>query len=133
MTTSTATIADVSGAVATILGAIPDLMVDWYVSDRSRPPVAIVGQPEIRWDDPDAGFCWATFLYPVTLVVSRSQDLQGQTDLSRYLGEVVVAFQSADVDGVGLFSIDPLDARPSVATIAGVDFPAYELTIRVRA
>lgn len=133
MPVSTATTLDVSQVLAACLADIPGLRVEAYLADKSRPPVAIIGQPTIDWLDPEAGFCWATWEFPVLIVVARNSDRDAQADLARLVQAVAAALDGADLTGAGVFSIRPMDARPTVATIGGQDLPAYQLRVQVRA
>ncbi len=106
--------------------------MSWWVSDASRPPVAIIAQPSIDYADTDAPFCFASWTFGIAIVVNRSNDREAQRELSRLVNEVALAIDTADAPA-GVFDIAALDARPSVVSIAGTDLPAYELRVRVRA
>lgn len=122
---------DVAEALVTALGAVEGLRTTWYVSDASRPPVAVIAQPDIDYVDSTGGFCLAVWTFPVTVVVTRNNDRDAQRDLSRYVNEVALALRDANPDGV--FSIEPLDARPTTVSIGGQELPAYEMRVAVRA
>ena len=132
MAVTTAQTVDVAQVLADIVGTVPELRVVWWVSDASRPPVAVIAQPEIDFGDPDAPFCFARWTFPISIVVERSNDRDAQRKLSYYVSAVAVALNDADPPD-GVFDITPLTARPSVVTVAGTDLPAYELRVRVRA
>jgi hypothetical protein len=123
---------DVSQALATLLADVDGLRVEWYVADKSRPPVAVIGLPYIDWQDPDSGFCWATFEVPITIITARSNDRDAQVELSRLVRDVANALNTPGVVP-GIFSIDLLDARSGTASIAGQELPAYNMRVRVRA
>lgn len=131
MAVTTTQTTDVAQALGTALGAVTGLRTTWYVSDASRPPVAVIGQPDIDYTDQTAAFCNALWTFPVTIVVARNNDRDAQSDLSRYVNEVAIALRDANPDGV--FSIEPLDARPTTVTISGQELPAYEMRVAVRA
>jgi hypothetical protein len=131
MAVSTQEIVDVAQALEGLLEGIDGLRVVWFVSDASRPPFANIGLPDIDYADQNSGFCAARWEFPVTLVVTRSNDRQSQRDLSRLLAEIVTTLNDADIEGV--FSITPLDARPTTATVGGQDLPGYTLRVAVRA
>lgn len=131
MAVTTAQTLDVAQVLADIIDTVDGLRVVWWVSDASRPPVAVIAQPEIDYGDPTAPFCFAAWTFPVAIVVDRNQDRDAQRKLSGFVSAVVVALADAAPDGV--FDITPLTARPSVVTVAGTDLPAYELRVRVRA
>jgi hypothetical protein len=123
---------DVSQVLATLLADVDGLRVEWFVSDKSRPPVAVIGLAAIDWQDPDAGFCFGTFEVPVTIITARSNDRDAQLELSRLVRDVANALNTAG-DVPGVFSIDLLDARPTIATISGQELPGYLVRVRVRA
>jgi hypothetical protein len=131
MGVTTAQTYDVAQVLADLIGAVDDIRVVWWISDASRPPVAIIAQPEIDYADPDAPFCFATWLFPVAVVVNRNNDRDAQRDLSRLVNEVVLALDVPPPDGV--HEISALTARPTTVAVSGQDLPAYELRVRVRA
>jgi len=103
----------------------------WYVSDAIRPPAVVIAQPSIDYLDAAAGFCSATWTFPLTLVVSRTNDRDAQLSLSRNLQLVTNALATAHLAGVQ--SCEPVDARPLTVTVAGQELPGYAITVRVRA
>jgi hypothetical protein len=123
--------ADVAQALADAIGTVEGLRVTWYIADNSRPPCAVIAQPTIDYADPEVPFCQASWEFPVVIVVNRSQDAAAQRELSRFVSEVANALNEAQPDGI--FSIEPLTARPTTVSLAGLDVPAYELRVRVRA
>lgn len=131
MVVTTAQTADVAQALVDAIEAVPGLRATWYVSDASRPPVAVIAQPDIDYTEGSAGFCTAAWTFPVTIVVTRNNDRDAQRDLSRYVHDVALALDAAEPDGV--FSIEPLDASPTTVTLSGQELPAYELRVLVRA
>jgi hypothetical protein len=132
MAVTTAQTLDVANVLADIISTVEGLRVVSYVSDSSRPPVAVIAQPDIDYGDSEAPFCFASWTFPVAIIVNRNQDRDAQRELSRFVAEVAVALNDADVPA-GVFDITPLTARPSTVTVAGTDLPAYELRVRVRA
>jgi len=122
---------DVAGVLAGLLAGVGGLRVEPYVSDKSRPPVAVVALPTITFDDPDAGFCWASWEFPVTVITGRSNDRDAQAELSRLVRDVANALNHTPVTGV--HDIQLLNAAPTVATIAGQELPGYTIRVRVLA
>lgn len=120
----------VAEEIATLLGGVAGLRVHWYVSDTTRPPAVVIGQPDIDYADPSASFCDAVWLFPLTIVVARNSDREAQTLMSRLLLEIV---QALNTDVPGLFSVQPLIARPITVTIGSQELPGYSLDVRVRA
>jgi hypothetical protein len=131
MAVSTAQTMDVTEVLADLIGDVEGLRVEAYVADKLRPPVAVVGLPVITWNDPEAGFCWATWEVPVTVVTARNTDRDAQTELSHFVRDIAVALNHEAVDGI--FMIQMLDARPTTATISGQELPAYLMRVQVRA
>lgn len=121
---------DVAQVLQGLLEDIDGLRTYFYVSDTVRPPAVVIAQPFIDYADPDAGFCAATWNFPCTVVVSRSNDREAQRLMSQWLLDITTALK-ADVDGV--FSIQPIDARPIPVTVSGQELPGYLLNIRIRA
>lgn len=132
MSVSTATTLDVAQVLAEIIGTVDGLRVVWWISDASRPPVAVIAQPDIDYVDAATPFCFASWVFPVAIVVERNNDRDAQTKLSKYVSAVALALADA-VPPDGVFDITPLTARPSTVSVAGTDLPAYELRVRVRA
>ena len=130
MATTFVETAIVAEELATLLRGVGGLRTAWYVSDVTRPPAAIIGQPDIDFADSQSGFCTAVWLFPITVVVTRNSDRDAQTQMSRLLMEIV-AVLATEVPGI--FSIEPQDARPTSVTLGGVDLPAYLLNVKVRA
>jgi hypothetical protein len=122
---------EVAQVLADLLATVEGLRVEPYVSDKSRPPVAVVALPTITWDDPEAGFCWASWEFPITVITARNSDRDAQADLSRLVRDVAGALNHAPVAGV--HDIQLLDARPTTATIAGQELPAYQVRVKVLA
>ena len=104
-------------ALAGMLEPITDLRVYAYVADTFRPPGVVIAQPDVDFADGQSGYCRATWMYPLTIVVSRSNDREAQSDLSRLLLEVARALDSTPPPGV--FSVEPLDGHPTTANVAG--------------
>jgi hypothetical protein len=123
---------DVSQVVASMLAGVDGLRTDWYVSDASRPPVAVIGLPYINWADPSSTFCWAVWEYPVTVATARNNDRDAQLELSRLVRDVAVALDGPTPPGV--FDVTLLDARydPNFS-ISGQALPAYLVRVQVRA
>lgn len=132
MAVTAAQTADVAQVLEEIIAGVDGLRVSWWLSDASRPPVAVIAQPEIDYGDAEAPFCFAVWTFPVAIVVNRNQDRDAQRDLSRLVAEVAVALNQAEPPA-GVFDITPITARPTTVAVAGQDLPAYELRVRVRA
>jgi hypothetical protein len=132
MATTTVQTLDVSQALADLLGDIEGLRIYTYVADSFRPDGLIIGQPDIDWTDPTAGFCAATWSFPCTLIVSRNSDLEAQKTLSRLVSEIVIALTTTPVPE-GLFSVEPQNARPTTVNTGGSDLPAYQVNVKIRA
>lgn len=133
MVVTTAQTIDVAQVLSASLAGIDGLRVDWYVADKTRPPCAVIGLPAIDWQDPDSGFCWATWEFPILVVTGRNNDRDAQTELSRLVCEVANALDQADLTGTPVQWVAALDARPTLATISGQELPAYQLRVQVRA
>jgi hypothetical protein len=114
-----------------MLAAVPDVRIYAYVADASRVPFIVIGQPSADYQDVDAGFCRATWEFPVTVVTARNNDQVSQAALLDGLDAVVDALSSDPPAGV--FSVEPIDASPLTASVNGQDLPAYTLRVRVRA
>ena len=133
MAVTTVQTVDVSLVLAQALASVEGLRVEWFAADKSRPPVAVIGQPTIDWQDPASGFCWATWEFPVLLVTARNSDREAQLELSRLVRDVANAINDYPLAGTGVAFIAALDARPTIATISGQELPGYNLRVQVRA
>lgn len=133
MAVTAAQTVDVAQVLAAALAAVENLRVEWYAADKARPPAAVIGQPSIDWQDPDSGFCWASWEFPVLLVTARASDREAQVDLSRLVRDVAVALNEYPTAGTGVSWIACLDARPTTATVSGQELPAYIVRVQVRA
>jgi hypothetical protein len=123
---------DVAGVLHGLIESVEDLRVYPYVADTVRPPAAVIGQPELDFTDVSAGFCRATWTFPVTLITTRSNERAAQAAMSKLLLDVVTALGGDTPDDV--LSIEPLDARPLPGVaVNGQELPAYQLNIRIRA
>ncbi len=132
MAVTTAQTLDIAQVLADLLAGVEGLRVEQYVADKSRPPVAVIGQPDINFQDPDSGFCWASWEFPITIITARNNDRDAQRELSRLVRDVVNALTHPTVDDV--YDITCLDARPiTTALIAGQELPAYLVRCLVRA
>ena len=131
MALSTLQTTDVSQALAELIDGVPNLRTYWYVSDAVRPPAAVISQPTIDYTDSGSGFCYAAWLFPVTVIVARNNDRDAQLALSQLLFDITHALTAADVPGV--FSIEPQDARPVPVQVGSQESPGYLLNVRVRA
>lgn len=131
MAVTTAPAVDVARSLEAILAGVEGCRSYWYVADKFRPPGVIVGQPDIDYVDASAGFCFARWEFPLTVIVSRNSDREAQEALSDLVNRIALALDAATP--ADLFSIEPLDARPVVASVAGQDLPAYTVRVAVRA
>lgn len=126
---------DLAQVLGDLLAPVEDLRVYFYVADTVRPAsnggAAVIMQPSVDYRDPAAAFCAATWTFPLLLLVPRNNDRDAQRTLSRLLQQVTSTLGDAAVPGV--FSIDPVDANPTTATVSGQDLPGYAITVRVRA
>jgi hypothetical protein len=130
MPVSTAQTVDVAQSLAGLLGGVGGLRTYWFVADSTRPPAAVIGQPDIDYTDGGAGFCRATWLFPVTVITARSNDRDAQVEMSRLLHDIVNAL---DVGTDDVFSVEPQSARPIPVVVGGQELPGYLLTVKVRA
>jgi hypothetical protein len=132
MATTTAQTTDVAGILHGLIESVEDLRVYPYVADTVRPPAAVIGQPSIDFTDQSAGFCRATWDFPVTLITTRANERVAQAEMSKLLLDVVTALGGDTPEGV--LSVEPLDARPVPGVaVNGQELPAYQLNIRIRA
>lgn len=117
-----------------LLDGVDGLRTYWYVSDTVRPVsgggAVVIGQPTIDYQDGASGFCSAAWVFPLTLLVARSNDREAQTLMSRFLMEIAHALS---VDVPGIFSLDLIDASPITVTLSGQELPAYQIRAQVRA
>jgi hypothetical protein len=130
MATSTAQTTDVAAEIARLLRTVEGLRVHEFVVDTARPPCVVLGQPDLDFVDPDAGFCAATWSFPVNIITARSDAVAAQREMSQMLLDIVTAL-GADVPGI--FSIQAQDARPQTVSVNGSELPSYLLNVRVRA
>lgn len=121
---------EVAEQLKTLLDGVDGLRTYWYVADTVRPPAAVIGQPDIDYADPGSTFCTATWSFPITVVVSRSNEREAQKQMSRLLRDIVGAL---DTEVPGIFSIQPLSARPVTVSLGQQELPGYALDVRVRA
>lgn len=128
MSVSATTTIDIAADMATALETIPDLRVYQYVADNFRPPGVVIAQPSIDFADPSAGFCAASWSFPLHVVVSRNRDKEAQTRLSDYVMQIANVLD----DMRSAYSVEPQDARPIDVNVNGTELPGYQLMIRVR-
>jgi hypothetical protein len=98
MAVTEAQTADVAQVLAEILGGVEGLRTSWWLADNSRPPVAILGQPSIDYVDPESPFCFATWDFPVVIVVNRGSgggERDAQRELSRLVSACALALSNA--------------------------------------
>jgi hypothetical protein len=112
---------------------IAGMRVEWYVADKTRPPVCVIGLPDIDWSDQMGGFCWTRWEFPLTVIVSRSNDREAQRELSRIVRDIAVALTQDSWTAAGIHDVTMLDARPTTATIGGQELPAYLVRVQVTA
>jgi hypothetical protein len=131
MAVTTATTVDIASVLEQLLNEVEGLRAYRYISDAARVPCAIVSLPTITWNDPDSAFCSSSWAFGVSLVVSRANDRASQDALSRMVSEVAQVLDGAEVDG--LFSVEMQTAVPTTITMSGVESPAYNLSVLIRA
>jgi hypothetical protein len=123
---------DVATVLHDLIKTVPGLRVYPYIADNVRVPAAVIGQPTIDFTDQSAGFCRAVFLFPVTIVTTRSNERAVQAEMSKFLLDVVNALDGYVSEDI--LSIEPLSARPLPGVaVNGQELPAYELSVRIRA
>lgn len=127
------TTVDVAQVLSAALVGVDGARVEWYVADKSRPPVIVIGLPTIDWQDPESGFCWATWEFPLLVVTTRANDRAAQVELATLVRDVANALNDFNTSGSGVFYVAALDAHPTVATIGGQELPAYNVRVQVRA
>jgi hypothetical protein len=135
MAVTTATTVDVAQVLSAALADVDGLRVEPRPSDKARPPVAIIAQPSIDYRDPEAGFCRATYEFPIAIVTASNNDRDAQLELWRLADAAALAVDRYDTGGTGVFSMTVLrsDPLPGGVTIAGQELPAYQLRVQVRA
>lgn len=131
MATTTAQTTDLAQFIAETLEAIEGLRVYWFVSDAVRPPAVVIAQPSVDYADVAAGFCAATWSFPLTLVVGRNNDREAQLALSRFLQAITSALSAAEADGVT--DVSPVAARPITLNVSGTEMPGYAIDVNVYA
>lgn len=123
----------VAEELAKLLRGVEGLRVYWAPLDTVRPPAAVIGQPDVDYTDSTSGFCTATWSFPITLIVARGSgggERDSQALMSRLLMEAAQAL-AAEVPGI--FSIEPVGARPITASVGQTELPGYQMDVRVRA
>jgi hypothetical protein len=123
--------ADVASALATMIQGVAGLRVYSFIPDNFRPPGAVVAMPRVDYQDQMSGFCRATWTFPVSLIVARTNEKDSQSELSRLLGDIVAALDAHPPKDI--FSVEPLDALPGSVSVNGQELPAYNLRVQVRA
>jgi hypothetical protein len=135
MAVSTNTSTDLAEVIVGILDDLSGVRAYAYISDLVRPPTTgaaiVVAQPTIDYEDTLSGFCSATWIFPVTLVVARGDAQSAQRALSQYLHLVTTTLATANPPDVQV--IEPVDARPTTVTVSGVEQPGYVIQVRIRA
>lgn len=121
---------DVTAALAELLGTVEGVRVWSYVPDNFKAPGVVLGQPSIDFADQGAGFCTATWTVPCNVITNRANERTAQSEMSKLLFDIVTVLGT---DVPGIFSIEPLDARPIQVAVGGQELPAYLLNIRIRA
>jgi hypothetical protein len=132
MSATTAQTTDVATVLHDLIKTVPGIRAYAYVADTVRPPAVVIGQPSIDFTDESAGFCRATWTFPLTLITTRSNERAAQAEMSTLLLDVVTALGGDVPDFV--LSVEPLAARPLPGVaVNGQELPAYELSVRIRA
>lgn len=135
MAVTAAQTTDVAQVLGDLLAAVEGVRVYTYVADTTRPPAGggaiIIGLPVLDFLDETAGFCWARWEFPITIATTRANDRDAQAHLSRLVRDVADALDGPAPAGV--FSVEPMDARPGTAALAGQELPSYQMRVQVRA
>ena len=121
MATTTQQTTDVTAVLESLLTDIPDLRVYTQILDSLRPPCVVIAQPTLTFNDPESGFCAASWAFGLTLLVSRNQDRAAQSALSQGVLDIVSALDAADPAGV--LAIEPQDATPVSITLGRTEVP----------
>lgn len=136
MVTTTAQTTDLAQVIVDAVAGIDGLRCYAYVADTVRTPAGgaalVVMQPTVDYTDQLAGFCSASWSFPLSLVTTRANEREAQAALSRYL-QLVTSALSAAQSPPGVASVEPIDARPTAVTVSGVDQPGYTINVRIRA
>jgi hypothetical protein len=130
MAATTTQTVDVAQTLAAVLCTVDGVRVYPYPADTVRPPAVVIGQPDVDFADTTSGFCAATWSFPLTVITTRANDRDAQTDMSRLLMSIVTTL-AEPVPGV--FSVEPQDARPTTVGVNGQELPGYLLTVKIRA
>lgn len=130
MVTATTTV-DIATVLEGLLAEVDGLRVYRYVADNFRPPGAVIAMPAKVYDDPAAGFCATSWEFPVSVVVSRNQDRAAQDALARMETEVARVLEAAEPDDV--MTVAVVRSDPATVNVSGVDCPAYNMRVRIRA
>jgi hypothetical protein len=129
-----ATIAQMRAGLTTRLATISGLTTAAYMPDTPNVPGAYVGPAIVDYDETFNNE--ATYTFTVTVVVSRADETQGQTDLDPYLeptgSSSIPAAINADFTLAGLVdSTRVIRATPGFKDFAGIDYFAAELEVQI--
>lgn len=120
-------------AIGVRLLTITGLRVFDYTADSIAVPAAVVGLPDVTYDNTKGrGFDFAT--YPVHLLVSKVSDRASRDKLAAYLVGTGGASVKAAVDGTlgGTVQVARVaSAALSTMTVAGVDYLAATFQVEV--
>lgn len=122
----------IADALASALAVIPGVRIYPYPADTFLPPGIAVGRPDQDFTT-DRTFCTKTWLYPVTVAVSRNTDREAMTTLYSTM-EAVEDVLSEDHDLGGLVQTARiLEGHPVTVPSQGQEFPAHTYTVSVLA
>ena len=125
MSATTAQTTDVATVLHDLIKTVPGVRAYAYVADIVRPPAVVIGQPTLDFTDQSAGFCRATWTFPATLVVTRSNERAAQ---ARHVEAAAGRRDRSEGDTPDfVLSVEPLTARPLPGVaVNGQELPAYE-------
>lgn len=119
-------------AIADHLAVIPDVRVFPYMPDGFQPPGIVVRQATIRWESQWAAFGSREWVFPLAVVVARTHDLTGQTDLDRITTAVEDRLQQGPDLAPDLITESVLiDSQPVNVTVSGVEYPGRVINLRI--
>jgi len=122
---------DIAEALAAAL-SVAGVRTYAYNPDTFVPPGIVVGQPTMDWES-DRTFCTLTWVFPITVAVSRNTDREAQSALFDTVAQIADVLAD-DHDLGGLVQTSRLlAAAPTTVTANGQEFPAYLLTVNILA
>lgn len=119
-------------AIADHLSVIPDVRTWSYMGDGFKPPGIVVRQATISWESQWAAFGAKEWLFPLAVVVPRTHDLTGQTDLDRITQAIEARLtQNPDIAPGVINEAMLVNSEPVNVTVAGVEYPGRVINLRV--